>query len=621
MIFKGKTTFYRMLYPRKPCTDFPEYRETIMLKTEHGKGRRLQPVLFALIALSVLSSHAAKAQDDAMDNGRTIVLSAPEPVRELLKTHLEIPEGTLTDETARATFMRRARQEIGALLATEGYFTPMVQLHPAGPDGKWKLEVEPGPLTRVTNLDITFTGEMASDGSKERELRIGRLISAWKLAIGAPFRSQAWEDAKVALLASTSREDYAAAHITASQAEIDPSTASARLKVVVETGPAFRFGPLALQGLERYSKELVERQKPFQEGEPYRRDLLLQFQARLQNMPQFGSVMVDIETEAATHESAPVRVVVSEAKTRRIAIGVGYSTDNGPRSEVGYMDHNFYDHAWSFDSGLRLEQNRQRLTAVIDTQPGDNGYRLAWGASTEATLIAGLKTDTHKLNVTRSRMQDAIETRLGLHWQQENRKAAGGIQEINQAMVLDWQWLRRVVDDPLYPKKGNATEIRIGGASRQLLSDHEFLRSYIRSQNWWPLAEHDNLSVRGEMGYTAAATRLGVPQDYLFRAGGSQSVRGYAYQSLGVQEGAAKVGGKALVMTSVEYTHWFGGDWGAALFVDTGGVADGLRAIRLSTGYGSGLRWRSPIGPLAMDLAWGQQSKDLQLHFLLAAAF
>lgn len=579
---------------------------------------RYLPV-FGLGLMLALAAPDGSAAEHVRDAGNSIVLSSPAPLQELLKKHVEIP-AALPDDTARAAFTRRARREIGALLATEGYFSPTVTLHPAGPDGTRKLEVDPGPRTLVSGLDIEFRGDLAGDSSEHRA-RIDKVRASWPLGAGAPFRSPAWEEAKAALLASVASEDYAAAQIVESRAEVDPATATARLKLVVDSGPAFRFGELEISGLGRYDRDLLVRQMPFRPGAPYRRDLLLDFQARLQSMPQFGSVMVGIEPDISTHAAAPVKVALTEAKTRRVAIGAGISTDNGPRSEINYLDHDFLDRAWSLNGGLRLEQNRQQLSAGIDTLPDDDGYRLSWGGATESTQIAGLQTDRHKLSVTRSRMRGEIKIRQGVNWQQESRRPSGGVPEVNQALVLDWQWLRRAIDDPLYPRNGNVTELRLGGGSRQLLSDHDFLRSYARHQTWWPVFERDALSARGEAGFTAARSRLGIPQEYLFRAGGSQSVRGYTYQSLGVQEGSAVVGGRALVTASIEYTHWFGRDWGGAVFADAGGVADTLRTVHMASGYGAGVRWRSPVGPLAMDLAWGQQSHAMQLHFSLAAAF
>ena len=536
--------------------------------------------------------------------------AVPASVQTLIQTYFVLPAAPLQDETAHATFQRRAQREIGELLSTEGYFTPTINV-----DKRQVLTLTPGPLTRVSQINIEFTGELSTD-----LVRCEKLRAAWRLELAAPFRSEDWESAKTALLDLISREDYAAASITDSKAEVDPATASARLTVVIDSGPVFHFGELAISGLERYNKNLLLRQMPFHTGDAYQRNLLLTFQTRLQNMPQFASVMVNIDPDPAKYQAAPVKVVLTETRTRRLSVGLGASTNNGARSEINYLDHNFLDSVWNLNSGLRLEQNRQTFTSSIDTLPDDKGHVLSWGLADENTLIEGLKTETRKLAVTRSRTLGQIETRTSLNWQQEQLKPAGGITKRDQALVPDWQWHRRAVDDMLYPRNGTSSEVRLGGGSRQLLSDTNFLRSYAREQIWWPIGvARDTLSLRGEFGYTAAISSVGIPQDYLFRAGGSQSVRGYSYQSLGIHQGAAVLGGRVLTTASLEYTHWLNSNWGIAVFTDSGGVADALSMLHLSTGYGSGLRWRSPVGPLAFDLAQGQHA--LQLHFSLAVAF
>jgi translocation and assembly module TamA len=337
-------------------------------------------------------------------------------------------------------------------------------------------------------------------------------------------------------------------------------------------------------------------------------------------MPQFSSAIVNIEPDVFTHESAPVKVVLTETKSMRVAIGAGYSSNNGARSEINYINHNFLDRVWNFTSNLTLEQNRQTLSTGIDLLPNESDYRLSWAASGQATLIQGLRTLDKKLGVTRSRSMGQIETQTGITWQDESTQTADGIQNRIKALVPDWQWHRRAVDDPLYPRHGNVTEVRVGGGSREFLSDQNFLRSYARAQIWWPVGKRDAFSMRGEAGFTAATSRLGIPQEYLFRAGGSQSVRGYAYQSLGVLEDSTVVGGRVLSTGSIEYTHWISHDWGAALFIDTGGAADVLHDLHMSTGYGSGVRWRTPVGPLALDLAWGHDTHALRLDFSFAAA-
>ncbi len=81
------------------------------------------------------------------------------------------------------------------------------------------------------------------------------------------------------------------------------------------------------------------------------------------------------------------------------------------------------------------------------------------------------------------------------------------------------------------------------------------------------------------------------------------------------------MGGRYLGTMSAEYVRWFDAQWGGAVFVDAGDAADSREDFDLRTGYGLGARWRSPAGPLAIDLAWGHSERALRLHFGVAIAF
>jgi translocation and assembly module TamA len=115
--------------------------------------------------------------------------------------------------------------------------------------------------------------------------------------------------------------------------------------------------------------------------------------------------------------------------------------------------------------------------------------------------------------------------------------------------------------------------------------------------------------------------KLGVPSTFLFRAGGDQSVRGYGYQTLGVKEGVATVGGRYLATASAELQYWFKPPWGMAVFYDAGNAADRVADLRPKVGYGVGARWRSPAGPINVDIAYGQAERQVRLHFSLGFTF
>jgi len=554
-------------------------------------------------------------------------LIVPETVREVIAQYFVLPDALLKTESERAAFLRRAQQEIPELLATEGYFSGKVSLHGVSKAGVLELEVIPGTRTVVTEVDIEIRGDLALPDA-QRSTRVQQLRAAWSLPAGTPFRASAWDNAKTDLLAQVALRDYAAARLVENSAQVDAAKASARLHLVVDSGPRFLFGDLQVSGLERYEELLVSRHATFIRGQPYQRDLLLSFQAQLQNLPQFSSVIVNLDTgpekkPGASNEgvlTAPVKVQIVEAQSRKISVGVGYSTNNGVRNEANYQSYNFLNQAWTLNGAMVVEQNRQTFSTGVDTPPNPLGYRLSWKGSGEKTQIQGLETRLDKFGVTRSRNQFGIENGIGLNWQQEQRLPLGGIRQNNQALVLDWRWYRRAVDNPLSPMAGELTEVRIGAASKTLLSDQDFVRSYIRHQAWIPLGESDVVTLRFEGGYTASITRLGIPQEYLFRVGGTQTVRGFAYQSLGVSEGSAVVGGRVMAVSSVEYTHWID-NWGAAIFIDAGGAADTVPLLHLSLGYGLGARWRSPVGPLALDYARGKGEPSARVHFSIAVAF
>jgi translocation and assembly module TamA len=112
-----------------------------------------------------------------------------------------------------------------------------------------------------------------------------------------------------------------------------------------------------------------------------------------------------------------------------------------------------------------------------------------------------------------------------------------------------------------------------------------------------------------------------APEAFLFRAGGDQSVRGYAFQSLGIKQDDAIVGGKLLATSSLEVVQWLTHQWGAALFVDAGNAANEWKDLKPVYGYGVGVRWKSPLGPIGADIAYGEEVHDYRLHFNIGVAF
>jgi translocation and assembly module TamA len=196
----------------------------------------------------------------------------------------------------------------------------------------------------------------------------------------------------------------------------------------------------------------------------------------------------------------------------------------------------------------------------------------------------------------------------------------GDVTDNRAALYFGHRRSFRQTDDLLFPREGYLGTIEIGGAPPGLAS-REFFRVTGNASLLLAIGRSGDLLLRGQAGVVAAKTREGIPTTFLFRTGGDQTVRGYEFESLGVRQGDAIVGGRRLAVGSVEYTHWIGDNWGLAVFTDAGNAWDEGTTFEPALGYGVGARFRTPIGPIRADLAYGQKTSQFRIHFSVGYTF
>jgi translocation and assembly module TamA len=563
---------------------------------------------------------SADAEGTPSAGAGTLALDAPalsQPVRDMLARHarsLQLRE-PLTDERSRRRALRRIRREVSDLLATEGYFTPQFDIAGDPPS----LRIEPGAQAVIGGVAIEFDGDLASDTPAHAERREALRMS-WRLSVGKPFRQSDWSAAKQALLDDLQARDYAAGSLAGSRAEVDPEAAKVALQVRLDSGPAFRFGDIEAVGLALHDLDLVRRYSSLRPGDPYSVDALLAFERSLQASPYFSSAQISVDRDPARAAATPVTVSVAESSPKKLSFSAGLSSNTGYRGEVGWSQNNLFDRSWLLTSAVRLEQLRQIAFADIMLPPATDGYRDSFGVLAESADIQDLITRRVGVGAVRARVRGDIEIRHSLSLQREQREIDGLVTSTQQSLALNTSWTWRRVDDLFNPRDGWVLNAQVGGGLKGVLSDTNFVRGYLKGQWFLPIGARDQLILRGEAGLTAGAAES-LPQDFLFRTGGSTSVRGYDYLALGVRQGSAIVGGRVLGVASVEYVHWMSAQWGAAFFVDAGDAADSRKDFDTAYGAGAGVRWRSPAGPIAFDIAYGEREKTWRPHFSLAIAF
>lgn len=583
-------------------------------------------VLAGFCSLALFATaQAVFASDEQQAFVYDIELQAPVDQRKLMEDHLDLYRwrgNERMDEAQLQRLVRLAPEQMREFLSTEGFYSPQVSAEMERKDNKWmvRLVVEPGEPVHVTGIDLQITGPF-NDGSEENRARLEKMRSDWSLRPGAVFRHNDWESAKRNALKMLLLDRYPTALIADSRATVNPESMSAELQATLDSGPAFTFGELEIQGLRRYPASLVEHMNPIVPGEPYSQEKLLNLQSRLQDSPYFASVAVSVDTDPGQPSGVPVLVEVTENQSQKLGFGIGMSTDSGPRSQVDYRDLNFLDRAWRLGGTLKVEQKRQSLGGDLQFPLTEKGYRDSISTVIERTDIEGVVINKFVMGGKRTFVSGNTETAYGLNYFSESQDIEGAASTRNSTLSPSFSWTLRNIDNLLYPTRGYLLNLQTDAASRAILSDQDFLRGYGRAVYFYSFDKRNQLIMRGELGAVASNSRTGIPSDYLFRTGGDQTVRGYAYQSLGVSEGSAIVGGRYLATASAEYMHWLTSQWGAAVFIDGGNAADTWGNLTPVYGYGLGARWKSPVGPLNFDIAYGEELREMRIHFSVGFNF
>jgi translocation and assembly module TamA len=583
-------------------------------------GRAVESPVRILAALLLLVSSVAFAQPGAQYR---LEIDAPKEMAEVLRKGLNLArwqnDPRLSPEQLRR-LADEALREAREVAATEGYFSPRVDLaiDEAATPRIVRLVIDPGERTQVDKIDLRFSGPALEDPQSAAIFK--RVRDAWPLRRGQPFRQADWDAAKRRALRELSALRYAGARIADSRALVDPETRRASLTLELASGPPFRFGEIRVTGTRRYSDSLVENLSPFRPGEDYDRDRLIVFQRRLLESGYFVSVQADIEPEEANPEAALVRVAIIEAPKHHVEAGIGYSTDAGPRLELRYSNQDLLDSAWRFRSDLRLDDKIRTLEFDFDSPPRHGGYWNSFFARARETDIQNERTRETAVGFARNWGAEVTPTALLLsaHW--EEQKVADAPPDHRHAIYFGHRRILRKTDDFVSPRSGYLGMFEVGGAP-SALATRRFLRGIISASFFLPAGRNDDLLFRAQAGRVLAASREGIPSTFLFRTGGDQTVRGYAFESLGVRQGDAVVGGRRLLVMSGEYIRWIGENWGIAGFIDAGNAWDDTTLFRAALGYGVGARVRTPIGPIRADLAYGQESKQLRLHFSVGFTF
>ena len=569
-------------------------------------------------------------------------IQAPDDIRPVLEQHLELlryRELTDLSDSELARLLTTAEKNTRDLVATLGYFSPDIRLElmPANATAPRVVQVRvtPGEPTLVSEVRVEFTGPITDDPLPLTQRQ--QIESSWPLPTGTRFTQAGWTAAKQQALRQLTTQRFPTGQITASLADIDPVTHRATLSLTLDSGPVYRLGALVITGNQRYEPEIVTRLARLAPGSYYEQTELVDAQQRLTDSGYFDSVFISIDT-TADPAAAPIRVQLKEAKLQKMVFGVGASTDSGARLSVEHTHHKLPLIGWQSVSKLLLDRNTQSIGTELTSPPDESNWRWVTSGLLQNQQVGSDDITSQRLRLGRSQTGVQIDRNYYLQYDRAQTVASETTPHtVAESVSVNFALTRRNFDSLPFPTSGWGAGMEIGGGTTLGSQQVPYSRLLLHGLIYWPLGSQTDtgltdpragrLMLRAQAGGVFARDEASLPSTQLFLTGGDNSVRGYSVHEIGVTLADGQTtAGRYLTVGSVEWQHPITRnarltDWEGTLFIDAGAVADQPDQLKAKVGVGVGARWKSPVGPLQIDLAYGVAVERLRLHLNVGFSF
>jgi translocation and assembly module TamA len=434
------------------------------------------------------------------------------------------------------------------------------------------------------------------------------------LAVPGPFAAKAVVDAEDRLAAYPRRHGHPFAKVTHRQVTADFASHEVAVVWTLDPGPRANFGPVSYAGLASVKEGFLAGLVPWSQGDPYDLDLLARYRKKLSGLDLFASVQVEPGDAVAPDGQVPVVVTVTERKHRTIKGGVDYKTDEGPGANLGWEHRNLFGGGEKLSisaSASAIERNGEATFEKPDcitpkelfrvkAKVADEDKKAYKGQNGTATAVVRRQfTDAFSAGAGLGYRTSRIEEDKSRPWDNDTRY---GFVFVPLEAGLDTR------DDVLDPHKGVVTSLSLAPYFGTEAKSPDFLRPEASVASYWHVAEKPGLilAMRAAGGANFGADRQDISPDLRFFAGGSGSIRGYGYQSVGPMRGKTPVGGASVLTFSTELRLRLTELIGVVPFLDGGtAFAESLPPYHqpLMLGAGLGLRVYTPIGPVRVDVA------------------
>jgi translocation and assembly module TamA len=489
------------------------------------------------------------------------------------------------------------------------------------------IHVEPGEPVRVRGFDVGVDGAGAADTG------VRAALDAFAPQPGAVFEHALYESGKAKVGRALAVHGYFDADFSTHRVEVTRAEHAADLDLRWQSGERYALGDATFAQTPKpvIRDTLLHKLVRWTPGDPYDEAALDRLRRSLVGLDYFGLVNVSAKPEDAAGRRVPVQVDLTPAPRSIYTTGLSYGTESGPGLRFGVERR--YLNSRGHKALAQIDYARERKTLTLQ-------YRVPAFAWLDGWYTASLQAADEQTDFLDTRRVEFVASRSGQYNDYLTLVAAMHLLRERWAFIddsdpdalpdyrsadfafpsLSAEYID--VDNRLAPRRGAGGTLMVRGGGGEGGS----FAQVDASAQWFHGFDADSrLILRGEIGHTFSGELLDMPPSLRFYAGGDRSIRGYGWREVGprIRNGAGDefaTGARNLLVGSVEYERYFKGPWGAAVFVDSGSAFDGT-SPDMHTGVGVGLRWRSPVGPVRIDLAHGLDDPDstFTLHLNIGA--
>ncbi len=523
-------------------------------------------------------------------------------VGENIRAHLSLGQELCSAPAWRVTrLFARTDNEVRNAVRALGYYSPRVKKKLEQGETCWQasFEVDLGEPVMVSTVDVEISGDARDDPA------FSALLEALPVKIGEIVNHAHYEQTKRRISSLATERGYLEGRFTASELRIDTAARKAVVMIRYDSGRRYLFGALDVQQ-DVLKPELVRAFFEYEEGAPYDSNKLVAINRALSDSGYFAQVDVRPRTDDAQDNRIPVDITLTPRKPHQFTASAGISTDTGPRLRLGYENRRLNRRGHRLGSRISASPVLSSITTeyrIPLKDPRSEWLSFEAGAQREDTDTSEATSFILAARQTKKRRWDWLETRF-VEAARENFDV-GTTSDVTTLVTPGISWSRALTEARLRPRWGHRVYLELKGGVDSLLSDTSFART--RASAGWikGLPWDGRILLRGEAGALIADEFDVLPPSQRFFTGGDTSVRGYEFQTLGPTDSAGNViGGRYLLVGSVEYEHPIVNKWSAAVFADAGNAfSDSDSNEGFKVGIGFGIRWLSPIGPVRVDLA------------------